>query len=150
MLIIGVGNPLRGDDGVGPEIIKRLGKKRLSPGVKLLDGGTDGLALIDVIKDYEGKIILADAVDMGKKPGEIRVFKEKDVKIFIKNDSLSTHGFGLGESMELMNKLGVYPDLTIIGIQVMDISFHEGFSPEIEEKLEEVMEIIEEYISCPF
>ena len=130
ILILGVGNSMRHDDGVGPASIQLLQKKP-EPNVDYLDGGVDGLALIDVIQEYS-KVIIIDAVNMGCDPGEIRTFSAKQAKIKIKNDALSTHGFGLAEVIGLLEKLGCKTEIKIIGIQPKDISFGEGLTEPVQ------------------
>ena len=146
-LVLGVGNPFRRDDGIGPAVISRLKSEwRLRESkVDLLDGGTDGLSLIDYIEGYE-KVLVVDAVDMGMAPGEVRVFSPEEAKLTIKADTLSTHGFGLAEVIALMEKLEMKTDMHIIGIQAKDVNFGEGMSPEVFSKIEEILKLIKENI----
>ena len=142
-LILGVGNPFRRDDGIGPAVISRLKSENELEGIDLLDGGTDGLSLIEYIKGYE-KVLIVDAVDMGMVPGEVRVFSPDEAKLKIKTDVLSTHGFGLAEVIGLMGTLEMKTDLRIIGIQAKDVTFGEGLSPEVSSKIEEILELVKE------
>jgi hydrogenase maturation protease len=145
ILVLGVGNPFRRDDGIGPAVISRLKSENHLNGVDLLDGGTDGLSLIDYIEGYE-KVLVVDAVDMGAAPGEVRMFSPEDAKLTIKADTLSTHGFGLAEVIALMEKLEMKTDMHIIGIQAKDVNFGEGMSPELSSKIEEILKLIKENI----
>jgi hydrogenase maturation protease len=140
ILILGVGNTLRRDDGVGPIIIELL-KENKKAGVDYLDGGIDGLALIDVIRCYKRAIII-DAVDMRTVPGTVKLFTPQEAKIKIKTDALSTHGFGLAEVITLMEELGYKADLQIIGIQPQDISFGEGLTDIVQAKLKDIIKVI--------
>jgi hydrogenase maturation protease len=144
-LLLGIGNPFRRDDGIGPAVIKRLQSEQTLEGVDLLDGGTDGLALIDVIQEY-AKVLIIDAVDMGMGPGEVKTFSPEDAKLTIKTDALSTHGFGLAEVITLMRKLEMNTDLRMIGVQAKDVSFGEGMSPEISSKIEEILKLVKKEI----
>lgn len=144
-LVLGVGNPFRRDDGIGPAVIDRLKAENDLEDIDLLDGGIDGLSLIEYIKGYE-KVLIVDAVDMGMAPGEIRIFSPEEAKLTIKADTLSTHGFGLAEVIRLMDMLGIRVDLCIIGIQAKDITFGEGMSPEISSKIEEILELVKEHL----
>ncbi len=145
-LVLGVGNPFRRDDGIGPAAIARLQSETTLEGIDLLDGGTDGLMLIEYIKGYE-KVIVIDAVEMGMAPGEVKMFSPADAKLTIHADALSTHGFGLAEMLALSERLGITPDMNIIGIQAKDISFGEEMSPEVASKLEDVLELVKKSIS---
>ncbi len=141
MLVLGVGNPFRRDDGIGPAVISHLQSDKALEGVDLLDGGTDGLSLLEYIKEYENALIV-DAVEMGMVPGEVRIFSPEEAKLTIRTDALSTHGFGLAEVIGLMETLEITTNLCIIGIQAKDISFGEGLSPEISSKIEEILELV--------
>jgi hydrogenase maturation protease len=147
ILVLGVGNPFRRDDGIGPAVISHLKSEwRFTDSkVDLLDGGIDGLSLIDCIEGYE-KVLVVDAVDMGAVPGEVRMFSPEEAKLTIKADTLSTHGFGLAEVIALMEKLEMKPDMHIIGIQAKDVNFGEGMSPEVSSKIEEILKLIKEHL----
>ena len=134
-LILGVGNPLRRDDGIGPEVIHLLIEDRtkknrthkLSSDIELLDGGTDGLGLIEYFKEYKN-IIIIDAVEMNLKPGTIKVFTPEEAVININSDALSTHGFGIAELIKLAGALEINPGLVIVGVQPEDVSYGEVLS----------------------
>lgn len=135
-IIIGVGNTLRRDDGIGPIIIKELEKLNLT-NVDLLDGGTDGLTLLDYLPNYSQAIII-DAVNMGLPPATVKVFTPEEVRVNIKSDALSTHGFGLAEVITLKEQLDIKTKLIIVGIEPVDISFGENLSAEIQAKIPEI------------
>ena len=141
LLIAGAGNPLRHDDGFGPEIIKILRERSGNFAGDLLDIGTDGLALLDEMQKYK-RVILIDAVNMGAKPGAVRVFTPDEAKIKINSDTMSTHGFGLAEVIKLMEQLDIKVDFKIIGIQPENISFGEGLSEAVAKKIPEIIELV--------
>ena len=140
ILVLGVGNSWRRDDGVGPAVIELLCKNPVR-GVKYLVGGIDGLALIDIMQQYK-KVIIIDAVDMNVEPGSIKIFDPCEAKINIKSDALSTHGFGLAEVLKLIEHLGIQVSISIAGIQPQDISFGEGLSAPLKESLSKVVKLI--------
>jgi hydrogenase maturation protease len=142
ILVIGVGNPLRRDDGIGSAIIKML-QAEDNQSFVLVDGGTDGLALLDQLMGYEEAIIV-DAVQMMANPGIVRSFTPEEAKINIKSDVLSTHGFGLAEMLNLMEKLNIKTKITIIGIQPKDINFGEGLSNEVKNQIPEILNLIKQ------
>ena len=65
-LIIGLGNPLRGDDGVGVRVVQALAERALPAGVEVVDGGTQGLGLVSLLEGQK-RVILVDAADVGKR-----------------------------------------------------------------------------------
>lgn len=148
-LILGVGNPLRRDDGIGPEVIRLFEENRakknnsygLPADIDLVDGGTDGLGLIEYLKDYK-KVIIIDAVEMKLPPGTIKVFTPEEAVIGINTDSLSTHGFGIAELIKLAKELDINPELIIVGVQPEDISYGEKLSTVVESKFYELIETI--------
>jgi len=139
-LIAGAGNPLRHDDGIGPEIIRRL-REHNDFNCNLLDIGTDGLALLDEMQKYT-HVILIDAVNMSNAPGTVKVFTPEEAKIHISSDTMSTHGFGLAEVIKLMTELNIQVKLTIIGIQPENIAFGDGLSFKITAKIPELIGLI--------
>lgn len=148
-LILGVGNPLRRDDGIGPEVIRLLTDDRtkknstykLSSDIDLIDGGTDGLGLIEYLKDYK-KVIIVDAVEMNLAPGTIKIFSPDEAVLKIARDSLSTHGFGIAELIKLAKELDINPELVIAGVQPKDISYGEKLSDSVASVLEKLIKII--------
>jgi len=111
------------------------------PNVDYVNGGTDGLALIDLISQYK-KVTIIDAVNMQMPPGTIKRFKPEEAKIYVKSDSLSTHGFGLAEVLELLMQLGGETEIDIIGIQPKDISLGEGLSDCVRDCLNDIITLI--------
>ena len=144
-LILGVGNPLRGDDGLGPEAIRLLQGDPLTEKADLLDGGTDGLNLIEDIQAYERAIII-DAVDMRAPVGAVRIFSPDEAKINIVSEALSTHGFGLGEVIALLKQLGCKTELTIIGVQPRATNFGEPMSAEVHNSIDQVLNLVRELL----
>jgi hydrogenase maturation protease len=148
-LILGVGNPLRRDDGIGPEVIRLLVEKRdsykLNADIDLVDGGTDGLGLIEYLKDYK-KVIIVDAVEMQLSPGTVKIFTPKEAVISINTDSLSTHGFGIAELIKLAAELDINPELVIVGVQPKDVGFGERLSDAVEATVDGVIEKVMEAI----
>ncbi|RKX92256.1 MAG: hypothetical protein DRP59_05895 [Spirochaetes bacterium] len=139
-LILGVGNPLRRDDGIGITVVKKLqelkkaGTSPLSR-VVIIDGGTDGLGLMEFLKVYKN-VILIDAVEMGLPPGTVKQFTPNEAVFKIKEDSLSTHGFGIAELITLSRELGIIPGITIIGVQPEDSGYGEGLSPAVNQAVD--------------
>jgi len=148
-LILGVGNPLRRDDGIGPEVIRLLTENRskknnsykLSSDIDLLDGGTDGLGLIEYLKDYK-KVVIIDAVEMKLKPGTIKVFTPEEAVININSDALSTHGFGIAELIKLAKGLDINPELIIVGIQPESIDYGEDLTTPVSSVLNNLIELV--------
>lgn len=140
ILIAGVGNPYRRDDGIGIEIIKILQKEH-HPDLALFDGGTDGFSLLDQLSLYERAIII-DAVFMGEASGAVKLFSPKDARMQIKGDALSTHGFGLAELLKLVEEFSIKTEIKIIGIEPESIDFGEGLSEQIKSKIPQIVNLV--------
>ncbi len=133
-LILGLGNPLRGDDGVGTAVISALQTFNLPPNVDLVDGGTSGLEIVLLLKAYR-RVIVVDAADVGKRPGEWVCF-EGETAILPHNQSGmngTLHGAGFAEALALAEALGMLPqELLIFGVQPQRVDWVEGLSDGVE------------------
>lgn len=152
ILIAGAGNPWRSDDGTGITVIERLhalqhaGASYLAKNqVDILDVGTDGLALLDILPNYQ-KAIIIDAVEMNAAPATIKVFFPEEAKIKITSDALSTHGFGLGEMLKLAEQLHIPTQIIIIGVQPYDLSFGNELSAEVKNKIDDLLKAVKHSI----
>jgi hydrogenase maturation protease len=86
VLVLGVGNVLMADDGVGVHVVRELGAGQPSMrGVRIVDGGTLGLDLLPMVTDAAA-LVLVDAVDMAAEPGTVRVLRGAEL-----SDSVGTH-----------------------------------------------------------
>ena len=140
ILVVGVGNPYRHDDGIGIEIIKIL-KTENNPNLVILDGGTDGLSLFDQLFLYERAIII-DAVFMGEISGTVKLFSPKEARSQINSDALSTHGFGLAELLKLVEEFAIKTEIKIIGVQPENTDFGEGLSDVVKNKIPHILSLI--------
>jgi hydrogenase maturation protease len=131
-LILGLGNPLRGDDGIGPRVIEELARRGLPEGVSSLDGGTGGLDLLNVLEGWE-RVVIVDAADVGREPGQFVRFKPEQARFVETAAPHSLHHAGLGEALALANALGQsLPEMTIFGVQPARIDWGQGLSPAVE------------------
>lgn len=142
ILVVGVGNPYRSDDGIGAEIIKILQLEN-NPDFVLVDGGTDGLALFDKVVEYE-QVIIIDAVQMLEAPGVVKQFSPAEARLKVKSDVLSTHGFGLADMLKLVEQFGIKSEIKIIGIQPKDVSFGEGLSDAVKKQIPHILQLIKQ------
>jgi hydrogenase maturation protease len=130
-LIIGLGNPLRGDDGVGCRVVNELTRRGLPEGVYALDAGTPGLALLDLMTGYE-RVILVDAADMGLEPGCFQRMTPAEVHLLASAGPCSLHSLGLAEVLALAQALErPLPEIVIFGIQPAQVGWQEGLSPAV-------------------
>jgi hydrogenase maturation protease len=139
-LILGVGNPLCGDDGAGVRAIKLLVENFLPPTVHVQDAGTPGLGLPLYLEGWS-KVILVDAVQMGCTPGTWRRFTPQDVQFFSTRASFSLHESDLAGGLALADALGVLPETIVIyGIEPACCEIDHGLSPAVQSALPELVE----------
>lgn len=142
VLIIGVGNEYRHDDGVGLVVARALREKNLD-GIEILEMSGEGAALIEAFQNAE-RVIVVDAVCSGATPGTIFRFEAHHQSIPARFFHYSTHNFGLAEAIELARSLGQLPkELIVYGIEGEDFSLGEGLSPEVAHAAHEVVHRIE-------
>ena len=128
--IIGVGNPMMGDDGIGPRLIAEL--EGSVPGIDLIDLGTGGMQLVHVLARYDS-VILIDAADMGLMPGECRFFSPDEVVSLKETRAYSLHDWDLMRSIEISRQLGECPkSILILAVQPASVRMCDTLSPELE------------------
>jgi hydrogenase maturation protease len=126
VVVIGVGNPLRGDDGAGPAVATLL-SGRVPPGVEVLVLSGDSAELIEA---WTGRrlALVADAVRSGAAAGTVHRVDAADGELPGLQPGSSTHGLGLAEALAMAGVLGRMPDrLLIFGIE--GESFEAGSPP---------------------
>lgn len=142
ILILGLGNPLLGDEGIGVQVVEELKGLELPDGVTVVEGGTAGLGLIGLMEGYR-RVIIVDAADMGHPPGRVIKFTPSEAQFKTVEAPLSLHQIGLGEVLTMAEALEVAPaELVIIGIQPSRVEVGVGLSPEVEEAIPRIIKII--------
>ena len=135
ILILGLGNPLRGDDGIGPRVVEELTHRGLPEGVMALDGGTGGLNLLQVLAGWK-RVVVVDAADVGREPGQFVRFTPDQVRLTETADRFSLHHAGLSEVLALAGALGqALPELVIFGVQPAKVGWSERLSSAVEAAL---------------
>ncbi|MGI9051181.1 MAG: hydrogenase maturation protease [Ilumatobacteraceae bacterium] len=127
MLIAGVGNVLRGDDGFGVEVARRLDTVGLPPGVKVIETGIAGIALVQELQEGWDALLVVDAVDRARPPGTILVLAPEVVDVEAlgwgeRHDLLADMHLATPErALMLARALGVLPPVVrLIGCQPLD------------------------------
>jgi hydrogenase maturation protease len=140
--IIGVGNPLMGDDGIGIAAVERLEDMTLPDGVEVIDGGTGGLTLLQLM-DGARAVLLIDAVEMDRPPGSVARFTLDDIlPAAAEPVRLSLHETGLPEVFALGREMAMLPPLVLFGVQPAVVERRLGLSPSAESALDEVVHLV--------
>lgn len=139
-VVIGVGSPLMGDDGLGIVALERLREEwRLPPDVELVDGGTWGMNLLPAIEEA-GQLLIVDAIDAGAEPGELVVLEREDLPLFL-SMKLSPHQLDLGEVLALAAFRGRLPAQTVaIGLQPAVVELSAELSEVVAARLDALLE----------
>jgi hydrogenase maturation protease len=136
VLVAGVGNLLRGDDGFGVVVAHRLLEQGMPAGVRILDIGIGGIHLVQELLDPVDALVVVDAVDLGRPPGTVLVIRPdvRDVTALPldrRRDELADMHYATPErAFMLARGLGVLPATWVIGCQPADAErVGEGLSP---------------------
>ena len=131
-VILGLGNALRGDDGVGPAVIEWLDGQELPPDVEAIDGGTAGLDIVSTLMGHE-RAIIVDAANVGRSSGEWVRFTPDVAQLKVNDTTLSLHSAGLAEALALSAALNVLPPTIIIyGVQPQNLDWSSQLSVEVQ------------------
>ena len=137
--LIGLGNILLQDEGVGVQAVEALRKRFDFPeDVRLLDGGTLGLDLLPFIEGME-RILFMDAADLQKEPGTIAIIEDEDLPSFFE-PKLSLHHVGLSDLLFTSGLMGIRPPkVTLVGIQPEKVEVGLDLSPRVSENFEKFL-----------
>ena len=121
-LVLGIGNVLWADEGFGVRAVEALhGAFAFPPGVALMDGGTLGLALYEVIASAR-RVLVFDAIDFALPPGTLRVLRDAQVPAWGRT-KLSPHQTGFNDVLALAQLNGRAPEsIVAIGVQPVSLS----------------------------
>lgn len=146
ILILGVGNILLKDEGVGIHAIRKMEEMEWPDHIKLLDGGTGGFHMLSVLQEYK-TIIMIDAALDDDPPGTIKVLEPKFSKDFPR--VLSSHDIGLKDLLDSANLLGPLPKIHLIAITIkpqqdLEMELSDEFRlilPEIITKVKDILKM---------
>jgi hydrogenase maturation protease len=144
ILLIGVGNPMRGDDAAGLQAAKLI-RERNHPSIRVIERDGEGASLMETWTGAQ-TVIVVDAACSDSPPGTIYRFDATQQPLPGKLFQRSTHAFGLHEAVELSRALNRLPyRLIIYGIRVKSLEIGAPLSDEVEKSVQEVVErILEE------
>ncbi|NYB26719.1 MAG: hydrogenase maturation peptidase HycI [Methanobacteriaceae archaeon] len=142
LVILGIGNQLRGDDFAGSLIARKLSKTLEKKDVTVLDGGTVPENFTGLIKrENPTHIILLDAADMGKPPGYIKIIKKDGISQY----NISTHAMPLSFLIKYLEH-SIKSNIILIGIQPMEMELVDSVSPEVNASVEFLLGVLKKLI----
>ena len=140
LLILGIGNLLMGDEGVGIHAVQTLQEEPWPSGVEILDGGTGGFHLLSCLQDYPS-VIVVDAVMDGSPPGTVRIIQPRFLSDYPR--SLGAHDIGLRDLIESAALLGPLPTIHLVTVSIAEISPATiDLTPRVRQALPKVVESV--------
>jgi hydrogenase maturation protease len=144
LLILGIGNYLMGDEGIGVHVANRLQNENLPENVDIVDGGTGGFHLLEYFETYES-IILIDATLDSNPIGTIRLIKPRFAQDFPK--AMSTHDIGLKDMVSALQLMGKMPIIhlfvvSIESLQQQGIELTADIEPVVPSLIEKIKDLV--------
>ena len=141
ILILGLGNILLGDEGVGVRVAEQLLTHSLPDEIEVIDGGTAGYELINFFEGKE-KVIIVDAVKTNDTPGSVY---KLDLSLVQEDETvqLSLHQIGLKNVFKMASLMDLNPEVTLVGIVPKDYQdYNIGLSDEVEKAIPLAIETV--------
>lgn len=148
-LALGVGNVLWADEGFGVRCVEALAANYVVPdSVTVADGGTQGLYLVDLLRDHN-PVVIFDAVDFHDEPGAIRVVENEDIPAFVAARKMSLHQAGLQDVIACAKLLGgCATNMLLVGVQPVELEDYGGsLRPAVRAQIPAALEIAVRYFA---
>lgn len=144
IIVLGVGNILLSDEGVGVRAVEKLQRDFVLPaGVEVIDGGTTGMEMLEDLAGAD-HILIVDAVRSGNAPASIVRIAGEQVPVFFRT-KLSPHQIGLSDVLATLVLTGEQPGgVTVIGVEPVSLETAMALSPQVEAVLPEVVSLVVE------
>jgi hydrogenase maturation protease len=142
VVVLGVGNVLQSDEGVGPHVVAELARRfRFHPEVELIDGGTSAMELLDDMAEAS-LLLIVDAVKSGQPPATVVKLSGEEVPRFFTR-KLSPHQVGLCDVLATLALTGESPQRTVIvGVEPASLALAMEISPVVSAAVPEVLEAV--------
>lgn len=149
-LVLGVGNPILSDDGVGIYVARELSKRNY-PGVWVEELAASGLELLDMVLDFD-RVIIIDAIQTtGGRPGEVYLLEENDFERSVHGSS--PHGINIATALALGRKIAperMPKRVVFIAVEAEDlVNVKESLTPKVQAALPGIVRKVEEEITRP-
>jgi hydrogenase maturation protease len=143
MVLIGLGNPLMSDEGIGVRLVTEIQSRHIAPeDVEVLDLGTDGMAIMHAIAGRR-KAVFVDCALMGEDPGTIRRFTADEVVSRKVQTRLSLHEGDLLQILGLARRVGECPgEVVIFGVEPVSVSPGQALSALLESRVDEYLQML--------
>jgi hydrogenase maturation protease len=139
VLVLGIGNVLMGDEGIGVYVARRLAERGVAEGVEVLDGGVGSFLLLGPMQSA-GRILLIDATLDGQTPGTIRRLTPRFSSDYPR--TLTAHDIGLKDLLDAFHLLGQVPEVTLFAISVAVAEMGMELSPAVAAAVERAADLV--------
>jgi len=140
-VVIGLGNPLMGDDGFGLVALALLRDRWAVDGVELADGGTWGMSLLPLVEDAD-RVLLLDAIAAGAPPGTVVILERRELPIYLSR-KLSPHQVDMRDVLAAAEWRGRLPSETVaIGAQPQSVELGIGLSAALDAAVEATVDAV--------
>jgi len=139
-LILGVGNPVRCDDGVGVHVAQRLEEQGNAGEFVVAQAGSCGLGVLDIVAGFE-RLIIVDAIDAGEDPGTLLSLRLDQLEQCAPIHIANPHDTDLITALETGRRLELElpSEILVVAIQIQDtVTFSESCTPAVAEAIDEV------------
>jgi hydrogenase maturation protease len=144
-LIMGIGNYLMCDEGIGVHVAEQLAREEWPGHVSVLDGGTGGFHLLEYFEQHD-RVILIDATLDGREPGTIRKIKPRFAKDF--PPAMSTHDIGLKDMVSALQFMDKMPEIDLFVVSIKSIQEQGiGLTPEVSATIPDLIRLVRASVS---
>lgn len=147
ILILGIGNDLLKDEGIGVHVIEAMKEMRLPGNVTLVNGGVSGIDLLEQIAEAD-RMIIIDAIDAGEQPGSVFRFKPEEVEVMLSKHKTSLHQVDLFDTLKIAKFLDCYPETIVIGIQPKDVAWGMEPTPDLASRIPRIIDLVTKEIQA--
>lgn len=117
-LVLGIGNLLMGDEGVGVRVVEALAREPWPADVTILDGGTGGFHLLEYLRDFD-PVVMVDATMDGRPAGTVDIIRPRYASDFPR--ALTAHDIGLRDLVEAAQLTGTLPEIHLVTVSIAEI-----------------------------
>ncbi len=146
-VILGLGNPLFQDEGLGIHLIHQLMQEEINNRADLIDGGTDALSLLGIVEEAQYLLII-DAINADQPIGTIMYVSGQDIPLLM-SEKVSAHQIGFQDVLSIASLRGRLPShMVLIGVQPQSLDWGTELSPPVAGTLDTVKKMVYEQIDC--
>jgi len=145
--VLGIGNILRGDDGVGVYVVEHLRQhSRLRDTVEFVEIGMGGLDMVDVLKEADAAVIVDAIHTHDIPPGEARIFSENEIRLKFDPKPVSLHYASVADSLLLLEALGIRIPIHFVVVSPAKLDYQIELSPQVQSNFKRICEMVEELV----